>query len=141
MTKRELATYLNKWYQQIERAFIEASKVHPELIKNKPTDNYIQSDFTLEEILLVVPYLKLNPIQTEQLKENFIDHGGSAVDIRKTESLYINGMEEYLSSIKNYPYRPCCDSCTFIIGKTLKRRWMTLYPYCSFYDRFLTYRN
>ena len=141
MTKRELATYLNKWYQQIECAFREASKDHPELIKNKPTDNYIQSDFTLEEILLVVPYLKLNPIQIEQLKENFIDHGGKEVDIRKPYSPYIKGMEDYLNSIKKYPYVPCCESCVYIIGKTLKRRWLTLYPFCSFYNRFLTYRN
>lgn len=143
MTKRELASYFECSYACIDNAFYLAFKKYPELKKNKPTDNYIHIDYTFDEVSKVLPYFckKLSPIQIALLKDNFIDHGGTVFDTRKQASPYIKGMENYLNSIQKCNFIKCCESCVYIIAKSIRNRDSHLYPFCSFYNRFLTYRN
>jgi hypothetical protein len=141
MTKRELATYFKKVYQNIENGFLAAEKAIPELKKNKDINGHTSSNYTLEEVLSALPYMpfKVSKIEIELLKENFIYHDTDIISDKKEFDPMIPGMKEFLEETKDYAYRPCCETCIYLSGKAY--RTSRLKPFCAFYQFFMHRKN
>lgn len=137
MTKKELAKYFNKTYQCIENAFLAAKKEHPELRTRDGFDGCITVDYTLDEILTVIPYLvfKVSNLEIELLKENFIHRKEDYVSSKKEFDPMVPGMKKFLEETKDYHYRPCCETCAYLSAKPF--RTTRLKPFCSFYQFFM----
>lgn len=141
MTKRELATFFNKAYQAIENGFLNAEKENPEIKKNKEINGHSSLNYSLDEVLTVLPYMPftVSKIETELLKENFIHHDTNFITDKKGFDPMIPGMRDFLEETKNYAYRPCCETCLYLSGKIF--RTSRLKPFCGFYQFFMHRKN
>lgn len=141
MTRIELAKITKIHPVDINDAFRKAAEIS-ESIKNK---NFFHGsfhkvmDYTLEECLLVLNCTekKISEIQKEIVKENFIDHGGSVYEVN-VKSWLMDGQKEFDEKTKK---GKCCQTCCYLIGKTVNGHGNTAYPFCEFYNRYISYRN
>ena len=139
MTKQELADYFKKPYQSIENGFLNAQKHYSELITRKTTNGHVTIDYTLEEVLKILPYMpfKVSKIETELLKESFVYRESRIIKDKETEDFdpMISGMKKFIKETKKHKYRPCCENCIYLSAKPF--RTSRLKPFCSFYNFFM----
>lgn len=145
MTKRELASYLKVNKSAIALALKKASRQNESIAKKllTPDTSYSFMDYTLEECLCILRNLDKapNPIQIEMFKENFIDHNGKPVVTLKKESIYLKGMEKFLKQKENATFIRCCETCSFITGRMILHYGTRVFPFCTFYKKFLGFKN
>ena len=122
----------------INSAFEAAIKVHPELDLYNPANNKkgFGFDYTLEQVLLAMSYLRegkgLSQIETITITEDF-----TMRPPEKVKAKGIEGTEEFLKKVANYPKKKCCSTCSFCTKSTMRNRKPVLKPFCKLYNRFL----
>lgn len=139
MTRQQIAESLDLHINYINSAFEAAIKEHPELnIYDCAKNNRkgIGADYTLEQVLLAMSYLRdgrgISEIEKIMLSEDF-----SMRPPERIKAIGIKGTEEFLRKVKNYPKKKCCSTCSFCTKSTMRNRKPVLKPYCLLWERFL----
>lgn len=144
MTKKELLKYLNTKRNILSLAVKKAAKECKSISDKAGYDTSFRSaDYTIDECLLILSKLDkpFNKMQIELFKEHFIDNGNKPVITLQNNSIYIKGMEEFLEKKKNATFIRCCETCSYLTGKMSLAKGSRIFPFCSFYEKYLGYQN
>lgn len=139
VTRNELKHFMDVSDSSMSLAFMAAKKEMPSIKEKQFPGNGLEVSYTLEEILCIARnfYPPLNEIQIEIIKDAYIPH--SKTFLRK-RSQYIEGTEKFLERYADPKKRKtmkCCASCAYLRGRTILCGTTKLFPYCSFYEKFL----
>ena len=139
MTRQQIAESLELHINYINYAFEAAIKEHPELDIHDPSLHNQKgkgADYTLEQVLLAVSYLRegkgITEIERITLEEDF-----SMRPPEKVKAKGIEGTEEFLEAVARNPKKKCCATCSFCIKSTMRNRKPVQKPYCQLWKRFL----
>lgn len=144
MTREQIAECLNRSGQWVFEAFQAAQKKHPELKETTERTADPQhgesADYTLDEVLLALSYARdgkgISEIEREFIKDSF-----TMRPPKKLKALGIDGTEEFLYKIRDFPKKKCCSTCAFCTKMSMRNRKPVLRPYCNLYQRFLHRMN
>lgn len=137
MTCLQIAKALNLHVNNIYDAFKAAVKEHPELENpNKAKNSPIGTDYTLEQVLLAMSYLRdgngISEIEKIMLTEDFTMRPPP-----KAKAKGIKGTEDFIEKIKTNPKKKCCATCSYCTKSTIRNRKPVLRPYCNLWERFI----
>lgn len=139
MTRQQIAETLNCHISYIHSAFESAIKEHPELNIYNPAEHNQKGqgvDYTLEQVFLALSYFRdgkgISEIERFMIEDNF-----TMRPPKEVKAVGIDGTDEFLKKIKNYPKRQCCSTCAYCTKSTMRNRKPVLKPYCKFWERFL----
>ena len=139
MTRHQIAESLDLHINYVNLAFETAIKEHPELdiydcTKNNKKGN--GADYTLEQILLAMSYLRDGKGLTE-LERIILEEDFSMRPVEKVKAKGIEGTEEFLQKVANYPKKKCCSTCAYCTKAAMRNRKPVMKPFCNFWSRFL----
>jgi len=139
MTRQQIAESLDLHINYVNSAFEAAIKEHPELDLYDPSINNrkgMGADYTLEQVMLAMSYLRdgkgLSELEKIMLEEDF-----TMREPEKVKAIGIEGTEEFLKKVANYPKKKCCSTCAFCTKAAMRNRKPVMKPYCNFWKRFL----
>lgn len=133
MTETEICKNLRKKQEFVKQAIYKLAETTPSIQKKLFNHKILyNTDFSLEETLLIYKELNANFLQIELLKENWIEKGPS-------DLITINGTQAFLQKYKNNPKIKCCNTCKYLKG--LVNKTIMPQPYCSVYECLLTKIN
>ena len=137
MTKQELTDLIGYESPRLVEYAIENSKtLFPGIVSEKKKNNFLIQDYTKEEIECICKSFPnpMNELQIELILDNFTSTGKKYID---TIPKYKKGTEEFLKTY-NKKHHKACGSCIYLIGKSYRTGSGKLYPFCTFYNRFLS---
>lgn len=141
MTRYELADFLGySTMSQVSLAVTKAKKEMPSIEHKSMYDPYSEVSFSRDEIMCIARHIEppLNELQLELVKEHYIEHDVTYVQHRQ---FYIDGTEKFLENYKRPEYRKekkVCACCTYLCGKSRAGKTAKIFPYCTFYDKFIS---
>lgn len=140
MTRKQIAESLGIHIQIVHDAFERCCKVHPE-IKEKAGaySRNKAAEYTIDEILLAMSFARdgkgISRIEQFLLREDF-------KKIKpETPALGIDGTEEFLRKVRNFPKKKCCSTCAYCVKAFARNRKPVAKPYCKIWSRFLNRIN
>ncbi len=138
MTRQQIADTLDCHINYIHSAFEAAIKEHKELNLYTPSNNQkgMGIDYTLEQVFLALSYLRDGKGLTD-LEKLMIEEDFSMRQKEEVKAIGIDGTEEFLKKVKNYPKLRCCSTCAYCAKSTMRNKKPTQKPYCKFWERFL----
>ena len=139
MTRQQIAESLDLHINYVNSAFEAAIKEHPELdIYNNAKNNKkgMGADYTLEQVMTAMSYIRdgkgLTEIEKILLEEDF-----TMREPEKAKAIGIDGTEEFLKKVANYPKKKCCSTCAYCTKAAMRNRKPVMRPFCNFWSRFL----
>lgn len=139
MTRQQIADSLDLHINYINAAFESAIKEHPELNIYNPSEHNKKGcgiDYTLEQVLLGLSYLR-DGHGISEMEKIIIEEDFTMREPEKPKAIGIEGTEEFLLKIKNYPKFRCCSTCAYCTKSSMRNRKPVLKPYCNLWERFL----
>lgn len=134
MNRSQVAKSLGLDKTYVDDAYQLAYEEHLELKKER------DADYTLEEIILALSYLRhgkgLTILEKTLLEEDFT--------MKKSEpakAIGIDGTEEFLNKLKHNHKKKCCATCAYCTKSTMKNSKPILYPYCLYHERYIHLLN
>ena len=134
MTRNQLANSTDIRIEYINLAFKEAYKVRPELKKEK------DDDYTLEEILFAMKFLR-NGKGMSELEKAFLEEDFTMREPEPAKAIGIDGTEEFVRKVKNFPKKKCCATCSYCTKSTVRNNKPILFPYCLYHERYIHLMN
>lgn len=127
MTRKEIAEYLGIGLDSVSDAINEIIRANPKYFKG----SIHGKSFRSSQILEICSHINgVNELHLQILKEKLKDPETNRI-------IYIDGNEKFIEmQSKNKKIR-ACGNCSFCIGKSMVGKTSALYPYCSFYERFI----
>ena len=139
MTRQQIAESLDLHINYIHEAFESAIKEHPELDVYDASEHNKKDcgvDYTLEQVMLALSYLRdgngLSEVEKILIEEDF-----SMRPPEKAKAKGIEGTEEFLKKVANFPKKKCCSTCAYCTKSSMRNRKPTMKPYCNLWERFL----
>lgn len=134
MTRSQVAKSLGVDKTYVDEAYQLAYEEHPELKKER------DADYTLEEIILALSYLRhgkgLTILEKTLLEEDF-----TMKKAEPAKAIGIDGTEEFLNKLKHNHKKKCCATCAYCTKSTVKNNKPILFPYCLYYERYIHLMN
>jgi hypothetical protein len=130
MTRNQVAKSLGVDKTYVDDAYKLAYEEYPELKKEK------DADYTLEEIILALSYLRhgkgLTILEKTLLEEDF-----TMRKVEPAKAIGIDGTDEFLNKLKHNHKKKCCATCAYCTKSTMKNSKPILYPYCLYHERYI----
>lgn len=139
MTRQQIAESLDFHINYVNSAFEAAIKEHPELDLVIPSENNKKGhgyDYTLEQVLLAMTYLR-NKKGISELEKTILEEDFTMRKPEKVKALGIEGTDEFLKKVANYPKKKCCSTCIYCVKATMRNCKPVMKPYCNLWERFL----
>ena len=134
MTRQQISISTGIRIEYINSAFQESYKQNPELKKEK------DADYTLEEIYFAMQYLRNGKGMTE-LEKAFLEEDFTMREPEPAKAIGIDGTEEFVRKVKNFPKKKCCATCAYCTKSTVRNNKPILFPYCLYRERYIHLMN
>lgn len=143
MTKKDIVQITRIHRSDVNKAFIKASETMPSIkfksAKCKRKGNKGQADFSLEEILHAIQFLRggkgVTDLELTMIKELYTPPN---FDVKKTNPWqgYIKGTETFFTNLKDTT--KCCAVCEYCVTKKQGTKYK---PWCNLYTMQITWKG